>query len=297
MKRTLVLIALCSFLGCQSPSDVEPVAADLESKDVAADAVSDGANDRNVAPDDADVGQTAPTSPGRSLAKNSKPSEFDVAAEIDETIKAFQREGADFMVRYRQTPPDQQSDFFEKERPDGANTVRRLAELAQADPENPAVLKAATFVGTLGKAAGDSQEYLAKIFDVVRTHHLQSEQLGELCFRLAPTPGGRELIEQIVAATPRDSVKYVGLYALSQNAADEEKEVAILKQIAAYDGEVIFRGRYDVVQMAKSRLFEVENLQIGKVAPEIEGEDLQGETLKLSDYRGKVVVLDFWGDW
>ena len=27
------------------------------------------------------------------------------------------------------------------------------------------------------------------------------------------------------------------------------------------------------------------------------GEDLDGTPMKLSDYRGKVVVLDFWGDW
>ena len=38
-------------------------------------------------------------------------------------------------------------------------------------------------------------------------------------------------------------------------------------------------------------------LNIGNEAPEIEAEDLDGETFKLSDYRGKVVMLDFWGDW
>jgi hypothetical protein len=32
-------------------------------------------------------------------------------------------------------------------------------------------------------------------------------------------------------------------------------------------------------------------------APEITGEDIDGVTFKLSDYRGKVVVLDFWGNW
>jgi cytochrome oxidase Cu insertion factor (SCO1/SenC/PrrC family) len=37
--------------------------------------------------------------------------------------------------------------------------------------------------------------------------------------------------------------------------------------------------------------------QIGQVAPDIEGEDLDGTKFKLSDYRGKVVVVDFWGDW
>lgn len=38
-------------------------------------------------------------------------------------------------------------------------------------------------------------------------------------------------------------------------------------------------------------------LEIGSVAPDIEGADLDGVAFKLSDYRGKIVVLDFWGDW
>ena len=37
--------------------------------------------------------------------------------------------------------------------------------------------------------------------------------------------------------------------------------------------------------------------EIGNLAPDIQGEDLDGVKFKLSDYRGKVVVLDFWGDW
>jgi cytochrome oxidase Cu insertion factor (SCO1/SenC/PrrC family) len=39
------------------------------------------------------------------------------------------------------------------------------------------------------------------------------------------------------------------------------------------------------------------DLEIGKVAPDIEAVDLDAVPFKLSDYRGKVVVLDFWGDW
>jgi peroxiredoxin len=35
----------------------------------------------------------------------------------------------------------------------------------------------------------------------------------------------------------------------------------------------------------------------GQPAPEIEGEDIDGKSFKLSDYRGKVVMLDFWGNW
>ena len=37
--------------------------------------------------------------------------------------------------------------------------------------------------------------------------------------------------------------------------------------------------------------------EIGDLAPDIEGEDLEGVPFRLSDYRGKVVVLAFWGHW
>jgi hypothetical protein len=35
-------------------------------------------------------------------------------------------------------------------------------------------------------------------------------------------------------------------------------------------------------------------LDPGSPAPEIEGKDLAGQSFRLSDYRGKVVLLDFW---
>ena len=38
-------------------------------------------------------------------------------------------------------------------------------------------------------------------------------------------------------------------------------------------------------------------LNVGDLAPDIEGEDIDGKPFKLADYRGKVVVLDFWGHW
>lgn len=40
-----------------------------------------------------------------------------------------------------------------------------------------------------------------------------------------------------------------------------------------------------------------EQVAIGKAAPEIQGRDTDGRALKLSDYRGKVVVLVFWASW
>ncbi|MFT4843449.1 MAG: hypothetical protein ACI8UD_000032 [Planctomycetota bacterium] len=43
--------------------------------------------------------------------------------------------------------------------------------------------------------------------------------------------------------------------------------------------------------------FEKTRLQVGMKVPDIVGQDLAGVPFKLSDYRGKVVVIDFWGDW
>jgi len=48
---------------------------------------------------------------------------------------------------------------------------------------------------------------------------------------------------------------------------------------------------------AASAIYIIRNIGIGKTAPEITGEDIDGKPMKLSDYRGKVVVLDFWGHW
>ena len=75
-----------------------------------------------------------------------------------------------------------------------------------------------------------------------------------------------------------------------------------VEHLAAEAGESVH-----LAQMDNGQVIFVEKLkatdrfetlaQVGKVAPAITGEDLDGETFSLSDYRGKVVMLDFWGDW
>jgi AhpC/TSA family len=49
-----------------------------------------------------------------------------------------------------------------------------------------------------------------------------------------------------------------------------------------------------VGEKAEAELFQIRHLAVGKEAPEIEGEDQDGKPFKLTDYRGKVVLLDFW---
>jgi peroxiredoxin len=52
-----------------------------------------------------------------------------------------------------------------------------------------------------------------------------------------------------------------------------------------------------LAEIAQGGLLELRNLSVGKVAPDIEGKDADGVAFKLSDYRGKVVVVTFSGNW
>lgn len=49
--------------------------------------------------------------------------------------------------------------------------------------------------------------------------------------------------------------------------------------------------------IAEQNLFDLRNLSIGSPSPETSGVDIEGKPMRLTDYRGKVVVLSFWGTW
>jgi thiol-disulfide isomerase/thioredoxin len=49
--------------------------------------------------------------------------------------------------------------------------------------------------------------------------------------------------------------------------------------------------------LARAMSFEINNIVPGKPAPEIEGTDADGKTFRLSDYKGKVVLLVFSANW
>jgi hypothetical protein len=76
----------------------------------------------------------------------------------------------------------------------------------------------------------------------------------------------------------------------------EERAIQLFQQAAAqYGSDKLLSGT--VAENAERAIFEMQHLGIGKAAPDVEGEDIDGSKFKLSDYRGKVVVLDFWGHW
>jgi peroxiredoxin len=65
--------------------------------------------------------------------------------------------------------------------------------------------------------------------------------------------------------------------------------------IAEHDDEPYDQAKgHTLGRKARDLFDDWANLAVGKQAPEIEGVDLDGKPLKLSDYRGKVTALVFW---
>jgi thiol-disulfide isomerase/thioredoxin len=57
------------------------------------------------------------------------------------------------------------------------------------------------------------------------------------------------------------------------------------------------RGKPTLGFVTRFRQAQRNAITVGQPAPEITGEDLDGKERKLSDYKGKVVVLHFWATW
>jgi thiol-disulfide isomerase/thioredoxin len=79
---------------------------------------------------------------------------------------------------------------------------------------------------------------------------------------------------------------------------------AVYRQVADEFGDVLYPkempfvlGKPTLAQVVGFRAAQLDAIAIGRHAPEIVGTDLDGQPRKLSDYEGKVVVLQFWATW
>lgn len=67
---------------------------------------------------------------------------------------------------------------------------------------------------------------------------------------------------------------------------------------ALYDGFSESIKQSGILDEVKAELATLENIQPGHEAPELEGPNLfGGDSIRLSDYRGKVILIDFWASW
>jgi len=224
--------------------------------------------------------------------------------------------------------------IYEKRRKLHAESARRILDFADKHPEDrKLVVEALVWVARNAENTPEA----AKALDAIIRDHLDDKNreidivLASMSNEVSEPAEGllRAAAEKVEDKERRTQARYFLARCLKTRAEgislakDEEFRTRMeqfrgkeyLERLAVGDPAKLLREAEDlyealakdsgdakvfkqaIKELAASELFEIRNLAIGKAAPDIVGEDIDGKSFKLSDYRGKVVVLDFWGNW
>lgn len=191
----------------------------------------------------------------------------------------------------------------------------QLVELGEKDPKSPTAVQAFTAAlyvlrdsnfDQTGDLVGRAAKHL--------TDHATDPEMGRVALLVAPIlhPSVHRLLQTILDKTEQVEDRGRACFALLKNLKVEHEqasEASALKRIDKQAATLVRRfekqefGDLTIDNQPLADALKAlaataaQPLELGGVAPEIVGKDLDGKRLKLSDYRGKVVMLDFWGHW
>jgi peroxiredoxin len=156
---------------------------------------------------------------------------------------------------------------------------------------NPILLKWAKFGG--GDACDDVREPIIR--NLLANKDITAKDRTLLQFSLAQHLKEKAEVAQMSdqSITWRYGSDYIAKFRKRDVAKLEAEALEIFDQLIAKKVPDEFRSGLSILECAKTEAYEMRHLAVGKKAPEIVGEDLDGKPLKLSDYRGNVVVLEF----
>ena len=219
------------------------------------------------------------------------------AAQYQALTQEHQKAQEDFFKVYQAAKTDEEHRKIAATYPQPQKYAGRFLELAQKNPTDPAAVDALVWLVTSVRFGAEVE----KAMDILMKDHLESEKLGLLCQSLAysQTPETEKQLRDIIAKNPHHDVQGQAKFSLAMilksQAGTAPQAEDLYEQIVKQFADV--KGNPTLADQAKSQLFEIRTLGVGKPAPEIEGQDVEGKAFKLSDYRGQVVLIDFWGDW
>jgi tetratricopeptide (TPR) repeat protein len=235
---------------------------------------------------------------------------------FQEQQKAMQQ----FMDVYQKAKNDEErSKLLQEKYPQPQSYVRRFLEIADSAPQDEAAIDCLIWIVQHGGPGPDAN----RAIDRLAASHAENKRLGEIAPRLVYSLSAKgraclalgqylkqqsELVrtlktdpkraEQLEAAYTSQGIDKSLFTALRQKESDAlTKESEAMFERAANEFTDVSNFRGTIGKTAEAELNEIRNLVVGKPAPEITGEDTDGKPFKLSDYKGKVVVVDFWGDW
>jgi peroxiredoxin len=254
-----------------------------------------------------------------------------------ERLKAARKEAADAqeaLVTARKQMPDPSQPDDAVKKLFAAWAAKQQAglatawEIAKADPKSDAGFDALEWLLSVAGAA-HLPSFQASL-ELVAEHYLTSPKAARLIATLAyyrPSerqPAYRQfadLIKSVAAKNPDPTVRgqlalgeahqlknqyiFTAMKVVEGDAdrlalAAEQAFAALLQDYADCPNLRNPRGGptwATIGEEARAELFELRDLRNGRPAPDIQGEDLTGARLSLSDHRGKVVVLVFWASW
>jgi hypothetical protein len=247
--------------------------------------------------------ESRPGSSAQTIAKSQDPAE-----EYRDLLKAYQKAEEDFLQAYRAAKTDaERMTTLQTKRPDVDTYAAKMLKLAEDAPHDPVAVEALLWI-----VQNSSGARADKAMKSLIASYIQDPKIGSLCSRMVydNSPQGETLLREVLARNPGREAKGAACLALGQRlrmqaersgSGQEQgrltKEAEGFLERASKEFTDVKYGRGTIGDIANNTLGALRNLGIGKTAPEISGEDIDGHPLKLSDFRGKVVVLDFWGDW
>lgn len=217
----------------------------------------------------------------------------DYAAVKAEYDKAYQA----YVKAYREAKSDADKAKAGELRPDPQKYSTRFREIADREPGSAVAMDCHVWVLQHDRARQEAA------VAALLAHHAVDPRMASVCQSLeySGAASADALLRAVLEKGSDREAKGRACYALARRLASREGDAAaeaekLFETVAEAYGD-LKHGRGTLADAAKGNLFELRNLAIGKVAPEIVGANENGEPMKLSDYRGKVVLLDFWGFW
>lgn len=250
-----------------------------------------------------------------SLADEKKPGDDkDRAAKLAAIKKKFDTEFSELEKRARAaTDATARRGIIAEARELSMISAQKALEIAGDNPKDSVGFDALLFVMQTSGRFGGGKEFDTAA-GLVAEHHLANPKVKELLPMMAGGgPGAQKLLQAAAEKATNKEVKGIALFFLGLNEAgpldDEEDEKRIDTIIAkatdyfekaAKEAPNARIGGTTIAKEVASQLdgFKaIKNLAVGKPAPDVETLTLEGKKVKLSDYKGKVVLLDIWATW
>jgi thiol-disulfide isomerase/thioredoxin len=250
------------------------------------------------------------SSQDKSKDESKKPETGSRAEQFKSIEKESQETANELLKTYRQAKDkDEKAKALKDFQDSRKKFAPRMLELAKAKPEDDVACDAAIWLVRFIRNEGEGKEAI----EIIRKHHLTNPKMASAAgsIRFALGDDAAPLLQRIFDLNPDKKAKAFALHALANLATGaavdyltSEKEIPIKAELAERLWGQLQREYGDIElgntsfgEMAKDELYMIKNLFPGCKSPEILGEDTTGKPMKLSDYKGKVVMLDFWGTW